>query len=112
MEFSREGLVEYEETVRSYMVDLQEASETIARHKKSDTIAAFHVQLATDALGSGKSEVIERLREIGILVIGAGLGFLTVMITTSSYTPKNWLLTFIPLLLGGSAYFYCWGRAS
>jgi hypothetical protein len=111
LEFSPEGFDEYAKATDSYTAALEEASRVIAKHKRAASIAPFHVQLAIDALDGGHGGRIERVREIGILLIGAGLGYLSIMISSSSYTPKNFLLTFIPLILGFAAYAYSWGRA-
>jgi len=111
-DFSPAGLAEYEDAARNYIVALEQASRGLARLKNSDLISAYHVQLAVDLLSSGKKRWVSRISDVGTLLIGAGLGYLGSMVFGSSYTFKNALISFAPLLLGCVAYAYAWGRQS
>jgi hypothetical protein len=111
--FSPNGLDAYTKACDSYADNLEEASRAVAKHRRSGSIEPFHIQLAIDALGSGDSEGrIARIREVGILMIGAGLGYLSIMISSDTYGIKNLVLTFIFLLIGCTAYAYTWNRAA
>jgi hypothetical protein len=111
-DFSPAGLVKYDNATRNYVVALQQTSRGIARLKNSDLISAYHVQLAVDLLSSGKKTWVSRISDVGTLLIGAGLGYFGGMVFDSSYTFKNLLISFVPLLLGCVAYAYAWGRRS
>ena len=111
--FSADGLDAYTKACDSYADALEEASRAVAKHRRSGSTEPFHIQIAIDALGSGGSGGrIARIREVGILMIGAGLGYLSIMISSSSYGTKNMVLTFIFLLIGFTAYAYSWDRAA
>jgi hypothetical protein len=111
-EFSIEGREEFSRAGELYLTALEQASIAVARRKQADSISAPHVQLAVDALDSQPKKRIERIREIGILLIGAGFGYLSITIFGDSYTFKNALLSFIPLLVGFAFYAYSLGRSN
>ncbi len=110
-DFSPNGLAEFKKATDNYVMALEQACQAIARRRRSDQVSEYEVRLATDVLDTRRTGRTERIREIGILLIGAGLSYLTVMVFGSSYTFRNALITFVPLLFGSIAYAYSWGQA-
>jgi hypothetical protein len=108
--FSVAGAAEYTKASQNYLIALELASRAVAKYKKSDSVSEFHVQIAVDALGGDQGNRIRRISEVGSLLIGAGLGYLAMVIYGSSYTFKNALILFTPLLIGFTLYSYSWGR--
>lgn len=110
-EFSIDSRDEFSRACELYFSALEQASIAVARRKQADSISAPHVQLAVDALDSQPKRRTERIREIGILLIGVGAGYLSITIFGDSYTFKNSLLSFIPLLVGFAFYAYSLGKS-
>jgi hypothetical protein len=104
------GVAAYEKAAQDYIIALEQTSRAKAKLKNSNVIVPYHVQLAVDFLSSGKKGWVARVSDVGVLLIGAGLGYLGNMIFGSSYTVRNSIFSFVPLLLGCMAYAYAWGR--
>jgi hypothetical protein len=108
--FSAAGAAEYTKASQGYLIALEQASRAVAKAKKSDSVSEFHVQIAVDALGGDHNSRFRRISETGSLLIGLGLGNLAMVIYGSSYTFRNALIVFVPLLVGFTLYSYSWGR--
>jgi hypothetical protein len=108
--FSPGGTREYEKISQEYLIALAEASRAVALRKKADSASAFHVQIAAEALSGDRSRAARRSGEIGALLIGGGFSYLGSVIYGSSYTFKNAVIVFIPLLVGCALYVYSVAR--
>jgi hypothetical protein len=104
--FSPGGAKEYEKISQEYLIALAETSRAVALRKNADVASPFHVQVAAETLGGDRGRTAQRLGEIGTLLIGGGLSYLGTVIYGSSYTFKNSLIVFIPLLIGCILYAY------
>lgn len=108
--YSPDGLEEYHKAAREYLIALDRLSTAKAKLKNSDTVGSYHVRVAVDMLNTGKSDWLSHVNDIGILLVGAGLGYLGIVIFGSSYTFKNAMIAFMPLLIGCIMYAYASGR--
>ena len=104
--FSPGGAKEYEKISQEYLIALAETSRAVALRKNADVASPFHVQVAAEALGGDRGRFAQRLGEIGTLLIGGGLSYLGTVVYGSSYTFKNSLIVFVPLLIGCILYAY------
>lgn len=109
-DFSADGLEAYEKALQDYIIALEQTSRAKARLKNSSAIDSYHVQLAVDFLNNGNKSWVAHVSDVGVLLIGAGLAYLGNIIFGSSHTTTDLVFTFVPLLLGGMAYAYAWGR--
>jgi hypothetical protein len=108
--FSPAGAAEYTKATQGYLIALEQASRAVAKAKKSDSVSESHVQIAVGSLGGDHNSRFRHIGQAGSLLIGSGLGYFAMVIYGSSYTFKNSVIIFLPLLFGFILYAYSWGR--
>jgi hypothetical protein len=108
--FSEAASVELSRYGTAYLLALEQASRAVADGKGAEMVLASDVQTAAAALGAKRNRKFKRIGEVGALLVGAGLGYVGTVVLTSSYTFKNALVAFIPLLVGTALYILSWAR--
>jgi hypothetical protein len=110
LSFSPSAASEMAATVEKYRLSLESGSRAFALAKHSDVVSASDIQLAASSLVVKQERgKIQRIRDISVLVMGLGLGELAIMVLSSTYTVRDLVLMFIPLLVGAVIYAFCWG---
>lgn len=111
-EFSSEASVEFDKRVADYIESLRAVSSGIARAKSADVVSAHHVRVASEALGSGRaSDRVRRVGEIGVLILGAGLGYLGNTVAAGAYTFANAAVIGVSLTVGAAMFMFSWSRS-
>jgi hypothetical protein len=108
--FSEAASVELSKYGAEYVLGLEQVSRALAQGKGAEMVLAADVQTAAAGLGARQHGKFKRIGEVGALLIGAGLGYVGTVVLSSSYTFKNALVAFIPLLVGTALYIASWTR--
>ena len=108
--FGPSGAAEYNKFVDEYSIALKQASRAVAQLRKAEVVAPFDVQIAAGSLNVNRNNRFRHIGEIGTLLIGAGLAYACNVMFTSSWTFKNALIMFIPIIVGSILYTYTWRR--